>query len=105
MSPGPVFLPLTTISHHLPSSWTNFPKLHTPVTLPAVLHHHGLFIHLTPATLPVGIVHVSVWSHCVSHARNTCTVCLFLYPSRLPAFFLPCWPFCYIYIYAFSRYM
>ncbi len=32
MSPGPVLLLLTTRGRHLPSSWTNFPKPHTPVT-------------------------------------------------------------------------
>ncbi len=36
----------------------------SPHTLPAVLHHHGLFIHLTPAPLPACIVYVCV-SHCV----------------------------------------
>ncbi len=68
------------------------------ITLPAVLHHHGLFIHLTPTTLPVWIVYVYVFP-LVSHAGDTCTVCRFLSPSRLPVFFcLPCWSFCFFII-------
>ncbi len=97
MSPGPVFLPLTTRVHHLPSSWTNFPKLHTPDTHPTPSCSPSSWTIYTPhsATLPVGIVHLCVLSRCVSHAGDTCTVCRFLCPNRLPALFLlPCWPFC-----------
>ncbi len=60
------------------------------ITLPAVLHHHGLCIHLTPATLPIGIVHVFVLSLCVSHAGDTCTVCLFCVPVVYLLFFFFC---------------
>ncbi len=61
MSPGPAFLPLTTRGHHLLSSRTPFPKLHSPVThyytlscsplsqttCSALTHHYArLFPHL-----------------------------------------------------------
>ncbi len=54
MSPCPVFLPLTTRVHHLPSSWTHFPKL-TPVT------HHTLSCSLLSRYLYSLLTHHSAW--------------------------------------------
>ncbi len=85
MSPDPAFLPLTTRGHHLLSSRTPFPKLHTPVRyytlscLPLSWTHHA------PATLSGWIVFVVVFFSgdtctvlptCVSHSLNCCVCCL-----------------------------
>ncbi len=98
MSPGPVFLPLTTRGHHLPSSWTHFPKLHTPVT-----HHTP---SCSPSSWTIYTPH-SGYSACwncvcmcfvtvLSHAGDTWTVCCFLCPSRLPVLFLALLAFWFI---------
>ncbi len=81
-----MFLPLTTRGHHLPSSWTH---LHLSLlTFPAVPHHHGLLIQLTPATLPVHIRCLCV-CYCGLYAGDTCTV-LAIPVSQPPTCFVFC---------------
>ncbi len=93
----PSVLPLTTRGRRPPSFWTHLSSLHTPlhplITFPAVPHHHGLLIQLTPATLPVGIkrlctcvcLHRLVWLPvtAIDYVR-------FLYI----VLFFACWHFC-----------
>ncbi len=94
MSPGPVFLPLTTsLSPGLVSLNSTHLSL---ITLPAVLNHHGLFIHLTPATLPVGIVYVCVLSLCFLTLGTHALCAIFCVPVVYLFCFLPCWPFWFI---------
>ncbi len=69
----------------------NRPELSRTVTSRAVpyrtMQWKSAIIHLTPATLPVGIVHLCIWSRCFSHTGDTFTVCRFLSSTCL--IFLP----------------
>ncbi len=61
------------------------------ITLPAVLHHHGLFIHFTPTTLSFEIVYVCVLSrwwhmHCVPFSVSQSSTCFVFFV--LLAFFV-----------------
>ncbi len=89
-----MFLPLTTsLSPGLVSLNSTHLSL---ITLPAVLNHHGLFIHLTPATLPVGIVYVCVLSLCFLTLGTHALCAVFCVPVVYLFCFLPCWPFWFI---------
>ncbi len=59
MSPGLVFLPLTTRGRHPPSSWTHLPKLLTPVT------HHTLSCSTLSRSLYSLLTPHSVWLNCM----------------------------------------
>ncbi len=83
MSPGPAFLPLTTRGRHLPSSWTPFPKLHTPVT------QHTLSCSTSLQSLYSLLTHHSAWLYymdwCVyvSHIFNIVS-CISVHSDRYP---------------------
>ncbi len=66
MSPGPAFLPLTTRGHHLPSSWTHFPSLHTPVTnhILSCSPFYCLYIPSSLTTLPGEFVCICLYHLC-----------------------------------------
>ncbi len=100
MSPGPVFLPLTTRGHHLPSSWTHFPKLHSPVT------HHTPSCSPSSWTIYTPHSHYSACLNCLCMCFSTGFSCWghmhcvpFSVSQSSTCFFcLPCWSFCFFII-------
>ncbi len=78
MSPGPVFLPLTTRGRHLPSSWSHFPKLFRPVT------HHTLTCSPLSRSLYSLLTHHSAWQNCMCYCVMYCCT-LWSMLSRTPA--------------------
>ncbi len=88
MSPGLAIIPLTTRGHHLPSSWTQLPQLHTPVT------YYTLSCCPLSQTLYFPLSHHSAWLIiCCSccYSGDTCTVLPFYVSHSLTRFvFLPC---------------
>ncbi len=88
MSPGLAIIPLTTRGHHLPSSWTQLPQLHTPVT------YYTLSCCPLSQTLYFPLSHHSAWLIiCCSccYFGDTCTVLPFYVSHSLTRFvFLPC---------------
>ncbi len=92
MNPFPVFLPLTTRGRHLPSSWSHFPKLLTPVT------HHTLTC--SPLSWPFYslLTHHSAWINCMCYCVVYCSTlwCMLL---RTPALCCILWcPFLFCFL-------
>ncbi len=78
MNPGPVFLPLTTRGRHLPSSWSHFPKLLTPVT------HHTLTCSPLSRPLYSLLTNHSAWINCMCYCVVYCGTLWSMF-SRTPA--------------------
>ncbi len=79
MSPGPAFLPLTTRGHHLLSSRTPFPKLHSPVT-----HYYTLSCSPLSQTTCSALTHH--YARLFPHLPD-----LPFHPFKLPVFAVRCW--------------
>ncbi len=101
MSPGPAFIPLITRVHHLASSWTQFPSLHTPAP-----HHNPSCSPSSRTTCTTHSRH-SVWFDCVCmcymyyviRVRSVYSLwipalcCRLWCPILFSVLFLACWPF------------